>query len=60
MEEPCFIKKGSNPLVCEVHNILLVESTVPIDPNAPHLGAITCLRCPVTRAVADLPATQSS
>jgi|HubBroStandDraft_1064217.scaffolds.fasta_scaffold06662_1 hypothetical protein len=59
MEEPCFIKKGSDPPVCDVHNVPLEESTVAIDPNAPHLGRITCLRCPVTRAIADWPATQS-
>jgi hypothetical protein len=53
MEEPCFIKMGSNPPVCNLHNVLLEESTVPIDPNAPHLGRISCLRCPVTRAIAD-------
>ena len=45
--QKCFQKKGSDPPVCGVHDVRLIETTVPIDSNAPHLGEITCLKCPV-------------
>jgi hypothetical protein len=53
---PCFRKKDSNPPVCGVHLVLLVPVTVAIDTNAPHLGAVLCIVCPVSRQVLpDLP-----
>jgi hypothetical protein len=52
MAEQCFKKKGSLPPVCGMHNVPLVQSQVPIDRDSPELGQITCLRCPVSRAVA--------
>jgi hypothetical protein len=45
---PCFRKKTSNPPMCGIHNVVLVESKLPIDPNAPHLGHITGYVCPVS------------
>jgi hypothetical protein len=59
MEDPCFIKKDSEPPACGVHHIAVEEGSIPIDPNAPHRGHITCLRCPVTKAIVDWPAPQS-
>jgi hypothetical protein len=52
MAEQCFKKKGTDPPVCGVHNVPLVQSQVPIDRDSPGPMQITCLRCPVSRAVA--------
>jgi hypothetical protein len=49
----CFPKKGSNQLVCGIHNVALVENQIPIDSNAPQLGRITCFVCEVSRAVVE-------
>jgi hypothetical protein len=46
--ERCFKEKDSNPPVCGVHKVSLVEGETPIDPLAPHLGRINCLICPVS------------
>jgi hypothetical protein len=35
----------SNPPMCGVHNVTLVQHKFPIDPNAPHLGSITGYMC---------------
>ena len=43
--------KGSDPPVCGVHMVRLIESRVPIDANAPHLGEITCLVCSASKDV---------
>jgi hypothetical protein len=51
MAEQCFKKKGSNPPVCGVHNVPLVQNRISIDPLAPGLGHITCFRCPVSHAI---------
>jgi Putative esterase len=51
--KPCFIKPDSSRPVCGIHDVRLEVSTIPTDPNAPRLGAINCLRCPVTGAIAD-------
>jgi hypothetical protein len=51
MAEQCFKKKGSNPHVCGVHNVPLVQNRISNDPLAPRLGHITLLRCPASHAV---------
>ena len=51
MPPRCFKAKGTNPPVCGVHNVRLVQSETPIDPLAPHLGRIASLICPVSRFV---------
>ncbi len=51
MAQRCFIKKGSDPPVCGVHEVALVQDNVPIDPFAHQLGLIACLRCPVSGTV---------
>jgi hypothetical protein len=49
MAAACFKVKNANPPMCGVHNVKLVLSDLPIDPNAPHLGHITGYVCPVSR-----------
>jgi hypothetical protein len=51
MAQGCFRKKDSDPPVCGVHNVRLIQDETPLDPLAPHLGKVTCLRCPVSRFV---------
>jgi hypothetical protein len=51
MTEQCFKKQGSNPPICGVHNVQLVQTEVRIDQYAPQLGLISCLKCPVSGAV---------
>jgi hypothetical protein len=51
MAEHCFIKNGSDPPVCGVHNVALVRDEVPIDKHAPYLGRVACLICPVSGLV---------
>ena len=46
IKDHCFQEEGSNPPVCGVHNVLLVQSEVPIDPYAPYLGHVTGYVCP--------------
>jgi len=52
MAELCFKKNVTNPPVCGVHNVPLKQSQISIDGNAPGLGQINCLKCPVSRVVA--------
>jgi hypothetical protein len=42
------MKTNSQPPVCGIHSVVLVESQLPIDSNAPHLGRITGYVCPVS------------
>jgi len=51
MAQTCFKEKSSDPPVCGVHRVRLVETKVPIDSNAPYLGEITCLTCPVSNVI---------
>jgi hypothetical protein len=51
MSEPCFKKKSTNPPVCGVHDVTLIQHLVSIEQNAPGLGKIVCYRCPVTGVV---------
>jgi hypothetical protein len=51
LAEQCFKKNRSNPPVCGVHNVPLVQNKISIDPNVPGLGHINCFRCPVSHAV---------
>lgn len=54
MMAPCFWKLNSNPPVCGVHNVALVQRDLPIDWNAPRLGELTAYVCPVSgQVVAD-------
>jgi len=51
MATPCFQAKDAMPPVCGVHNVPLVRDRIPIDPNNPQLGQITCYVFPVSREV---------
>jgi len=51
MVEQCFSKRDSNPPVCGVHRVVVVQKQVSIDQNAPWLGRISCNMCPVIKAV---------
>ena len=51
MREQCFSKKDSNPPVCGVHQVAVVQRQIPIDAFAPGLGRVTCSICPVSRSV---------
>jgi len=51
MPEQCFRKKDSYPPVCGVHKVVVVQKQIAIDANAPSLGRVTCLICPVSRVV---------
>jgi hypothetical protein len=51
MEELCFKKRNSDPPVCGVHHVELMQKRIPIDPNAPELGRILCNLCPVSQAI---------
>jgi hypothetical protein len=51
MREQCFSRNDSNPPVCGVHQVAVVQRQVSIDPNAPGLGRVTCSMCPVSKAV---------
>jgi hypothetical protein len=54
MEVLCFMKMNSHPPICGIHNAILVESQLPVDPYAPHLGHATGYVCPVSgQMVAD-------
>jgi hypothetical protein len=46
MAEPCFIKKGSNPRVCGIHNVRLIEHQSPDDLATSRYGDFTYLVCP--------------
>jgi hypothetical protein len=51
MTERCVRKKNSIQPVCGVHGANLTQCTIPIDPNAPHIGMITCYMCPISQNV---------
>jgi hypothetical protein len=51
MAQQCFSRDDSNPPVCAVHKVRAVQKQIPIDPNAPVLGRVTCNLCPVSRMV---------
>jgi hypothetical protein len=47
----CYHKSDTNPPLCGVHNVALVQNQFPIDAFAPQLGQITCFVCAVSRNV---------
>jgi CheY-like chemotaxis protein len=51
MVQQCFSRDGSDPPVCAVHKVRVVQKQIPIDPNAPALGRVTCNLCPVSQMV---------
>jgi len=57
MADPCFIKKGSSPPVCGVHNVRLMRKQLPDELIASGYGGVTFLVCPVSGAVLNDEAT---
>ncbi len=50
MAEPCFIKKKSDPPVCGLHNVRLIQRQLPNEQIAPGYKGFTFLACPVSGA----------
>lgn len=53
MIKPCVWKKGSDPPVCEVHDVKLVRKELPAEMIAAGYKGFTFLVCPVSGAVLD-------
>jgi hypothetical protein len=53
MKEQCFRKKDSNPPVCGVHNVPLVQKRLPDEMIAAGYRAFMFLVCPVSGEVLD-------
>jgi hypothetical protein len=53
MAKPCTRKKGSEPPVCDVHNVLLVRKELPAEMIAEGYKGFTFLVCPVSGTVLD-------
>ena len=51
MAEQCFRKKGSNPPVCGVHNVPLVNKQLPAEFIASGYKGFTFFVCPVSGEV---------
>jgi hypothetical protein len=51
MAEHCFIKKGSHPPTCGVHNVPLEHKQLPEEMVASGYKAFTYLACPVSGEV---------
>ena len=51
VREQCFTNYDSNPPVCGVHKVTVIEKQIPIDALAPELGSVVCNLCPVSQAV---------
>jgi len=53
MTKPCLKKKGSEPPVCDVHNVQLVRKELPPQMIAEGYKGFTFLVCPVSGTVLD-------
>jgi hypothetical protein len=51
MPEPCFVKSGSKPPVCGVHNVRLVQRQSSEDSDASKFGRFAFSVCPVSGKV---------
>ena len=49
MDRTCLVKTGSNPPLCGIHEVLLVLCDDLLNAEAPYLGRVRCLRCPVSK-----------
>jgi hypothetical protein len=49
MDLTCSKKTGSNPPICEIHEVRLVLCDDLLTADAPYLGSVTCLKCPVSQ-----------
>jgi hypothetical protein len=53
MAKQCFIKKKSNPPMCGVHNVALIERESSDDSAVSRFGDFTFLVCPVSGQILD-------
>ena len=51
MPVQCFQQKDSDPPICGVHHVHIVQRQIPIDQFAPGLGRVICSLCPVSDSV---------
>jgi len=58
MEEPCFKKKDSDPPVCGIHNVPLIEHQTSEDSVLSRFGDFAFFVCPVSGYVVPDSATQ--
>jgi hypothetical protein len=58
MAEPCFRKEDSDPPICGVHNVRLVEKQLPDEMIGSGYQGFTFLVCPVSGAVLNDDATR--
>jgi len=59
MAEQCFKKKDSNPPVCGIHNVPLVQKQLPDEVLGGGYKSFAFLVCPMSGTVLNDPATQS-
>ena len=59
MAEPCYMKKDTNPPICGVHNVPLVQRPSSDDLPTSGFGNFTFLVCPVSGEVVRETATHS-
>jgi hypothetical protein len=59
MAKSCFIKKDSNPPVCGVHNVRLVQHQTSSEQIMGGVGNFTFLVCPVSKQVIEDASTHS-
>jgi len=49
MDRTCLVKTGSNPPLCGIHEVRLLLCDDLLNSDAPYLGRVRCLRCPVSK-----------
>jgi hypothetical protein len=58
-EEQCYVKKGSHPPVCGVHDVVLIPKQLPVELIAAGYKGFAFLVCPVSGEVLNDEAPQS-
>ena len=51
MLKSCYRKPDSDPPACGVHDVQLEECSELMNPDAPFLGYLVCLKCPFSGTV---------
>jgi hypothetical protein len=55
MNDRCFLRDGSDPPVCAIHNARLQLHSTSEDLDISKLGEFTFLTCPISGQVIDVP-----
>jgi hypothetical protein len=55
MAEQCFVRKGSDPPVCDVHNARLKQHQSAENSGTARFGDFTFLMCPISGQIIDPP-----